>query len=563
MKHIIIVLMLFMPITGCVHYYHTTDIPVYTIDKTSKAEAYLMLSNTEAENGDAGPAIKNLKSAIENDPSSPYLYLKLAQLYGLKQEFKNADKAIDQALKIDPDYIPALYGKADLYSSEGKTKQAIGILKHIVVLNPDSENAYLALALTQYHSEDIKGAQSALKDMIIHIPSSPYSYYYLAKIAVDQKKYKDAIEYYNEAYKVAPDFYTALYEEADVYAYLKEYGNAVKTYNKLIKEGSPDTPVIYEKMGDLYLSEKDYTKAIGSYLKAQSSRSSITLQLKTGIAYVEAKDYKNAEVVFKDIIRSNPDFYRAYYYYGMLLAENRKYDAAINILNKVPEGDPVYPDAVVEIAIIYSDRKDNKSAENTLLPLLKQKPSKDIYNLYASFLAADKNYKGAVSILNTALEKFTDSQSILYHLGVVYDQSGDKTAALSTMHSLLKINENNPDALNYIGYTYAEEGIKLNEAKQLIKKALKIKPDDGYITDSLGWVYYKQGFIKKAIATLVKAVKYSKGDPQILEHLGDAYIKAGDKPKAIISYEAALKNKNINDEKLKKRLQEKLHKLVR
>ena len=96
------------------------------------------------------------------------------------------------------------------------------------------------------------------------------------------------------------------------------------------------------------------------------------------------------------------------------------------------------------------------------------------------------------------------------------------------------------NALNYLGYTYADMGINLDEARQLIEKALQIEPDNGYITDSLGWVYYQKGDYDKAIALLIRAVELSPDDSILLEHLGDAYRQKGDTEKALDAYRRSL-----------------------
>ena len=128
------------------------------------------------------------------------------------------------------------------------------------------------------------------------------------------------------------------------------------------------------------------------------------------------------------------------------------------------------------------------------------------------------------------------------------------------MRLVLKINPDHPQALNYIGYTYAEKGINLDEAEALIKRALELKPDDGYITDSLGWVYFKKGEIEKAVIELEKAHLLAPEDPVIAEHLGDAYASRNLIDKAIIMYERAMKldpKKTELKEKIKKLRKEK------
>jgi Tfp pilus assembly protein PilF len=111
------------------------------------------------------------------------------------------------------------------------------------------------------------------------------------------------------------------------------------------------------------------------------------------------------------------------------------------------------------------------------------------------------------------------------------------------MKKVIALDPENANALNYLGYTYADMGTNLDEAESLIRKALKHKPDDGYITDSLGWVLYKKGLFQEALIYLEKAVKLTADDPIILEHLGDAYLQINDKENALKYYQKSLQLK--------------------
>ena len=95
-------------------------------------------------------------------------------------------------------------------------------------------------------------------------------------------------------------------------------------------------------------------------------------------------------------------------------------------------------------------------------------------------------------------------------------------------------------ALNYLGYTYAERGTNLDEAEDLIKRALKFRPNDGYILDSLGWVYFKKKKFDEALIELEKAWKLAPNDPVIGEHLGDVYVKKNLWEKALKVYRRIL-----------------------
>ncbi len=108
--------------------------------------------------------------------------------------------------------------------------------------------------------------------------------------------------------------------------------------------------------------------------------------------------------------------------------------------------------------------------------------------------------------------------------------------------------------MNYLGYTYAELGTNLDEAEDLIKRAIEHKSNDGYIIDSLGWVYYKKGFYKKAIEFLEEADRLVPDDATILEHLGDANVKVNNLKKSLQYYKKALEKKGENTKALEQKI---------
>jgi tetratricopeptide (TPR) repeat protein len=124
------------------------------------------------------------------------------------------------------------------------------------------------------------------------------------------------------------------------------------------------------------------------------------------------------------------------------------------------------------------------------------------------------------------------------------------------MKVILEINPDHADSLNYIGYTYAEQGIKLDEAMNLIQRALELKPNSGYIIDSLGWVYFQKGLYDEAANHLEKAAKLTPNDPTINEHLGDAYFRKKKYTNALEHYKRALSLKHPKEEDLRKKITE-------
>jgi tetratricopeptide (TPR) repeat protein len=126
------------------------------------------------------------------------------------------------------------------------------------------------------------------------------------------------------------------------------------------------------------------------------------------------------------------------------------------------------------------------------------------------------------------------------------------------MKEVLRLNPDYADALNYIGYSYTERGIHLEEALKMIQKAMELKPNMGYITDSLGWVYFKLGDYERAVIELEKANQLTPDDPIVTEHLADSYFKLSKIQKATELYEKALKLDPKEDqiERLKNKIKE-------
>jgi tetratricopeptide (TPR) repeat protein len=180
----------------------------------------------------------------------------------------------------------------------------------------------------------------------------------------------------------------------------------------------------------------------------------------------------------------------------------------------------------------------------------------DLYLMLASVFENKKAYEKALEVLDQGLKQDQKNVELIFRQGVVLDKMGEKTRSLDRMSKIIEINPNHADALNYIGYTYAEQGIRLDEAMSLIEKALRIKPDSGYIIDSLGWVYFQKGMYDEALKYLEQAASHVPNDPTIMEHLGDAYFKKGMYKKSLEMYEKALTLNHPQGEKLKEKMEE-------
>jgi Flp pilus assembly protein TadD len=112
--------------------------------------------------------------------------------------------------------------------------------------------------------------------------------------------------------------------------------------------------------------------------------------------------------------------------------------------------------------------------------------------------------------------------------------------AEKALQTALTLMPDQPSVLNYLGYSWIDRGINLEEGKALIEKAVAQRPADGYIIDSLGWAYYLTGDYERAVTELEKAIEYTPADPTINEHLGDAYWRVGRRSEAYFQWQRAL-----------------------
>ena len=243
------------------------------------------------------------------------------------------------------------------------------------------------------------------------------------------------------------------------------------------------------------------------------------------------------------------------------LNENKK---AVEQLNKALELNPDNLQARTLLAFLYTAQGEFSLAEIQYELILKQAVKEDpedldVHNLLGQFYFQQRKFDKALEQFKLILEKDSKYKMAKLFIGLVYDEQGLRPQAIKVFKEILAVQPDDADALNALGYIYAESGENLDEAQSLILKALKIDAKNGAYVDSLGWVYFKKGDFKKAREKLEEAIFLTQ-DPIIFDHLGDTYLKLGDKSKAKEAWQKALKIKS-NDEKTVEEIQGKIDKL--
>ncbi|MFW6334445.1 MAG: tetratricopeptide repeat protein, partial [Desulfosalsimonas sp.] len=235
------------------------------------------------------------------------------------------------------------------------------------------------------------------------------------------------------------------------------------------------------------------------------------LSFLAGAAFYTMEDYESALRYFKALEPEDDHYGEAAVYQAIILRKQDKLGQAVGFLESAME-------------------KADESQRLELIPYL------------SAFYQEEGGFRKAEGLLTEGLSREPENAELHYEMGVLYDKMGDTEAAIDKMLFVIEMDPENADALNYLGYTYADQDIRLQEAEALIRQALELDPDNGYFLDSMGWVYYRKGDYEKARQYIERAVDRVSDDPVILEHMGDVYSRLGDMQKALRYYRRAREN---------------------
>jgi tetratricopeptide (TPR) repeat protein len=208
--------------------------------------------------------------------------------------------------------------------------------------------------------------------------------------------------------------------------------------------------------------------------------------------------YELSDATYKQVPREHPDYHAAELGRAEALRRAAKPDAATEVLEQLARDYPTLP-------AVYSALGDLKRQQ--------------------------ENYKDAIVAYDKALE-FTETDALsrwflLYARGISHERLKDWTKAEGDFRAALELNPDQPQVLNYLGYSLVERREKLDEALDMIERAVAARPDSGYIVDSLGWVLYRLGRYDEAVGHMERAVELMPVDPVVNDHLGDVYWAVG------------------------------------
>ncbi len=515
---------------------------------------YATLAETD---GDYISARGYLMKAVRIDPRSAYLNAKMAYLLKEKKEFGEAIKYASVCIEIEPSKPEYRVLAGDLYAAMGEDDKAIDQYEQASKLARENHRIRLLLSTMLIRKGRLEEALKHLDTILEANPEVIIAHYYRGRVNLELKRVPQAEQAFLETLKLNERLEPALFDLGTLYQMAGRDVDAMETYERLLAF-HPQNLNVRERLVSLYMKRglKEKAEREMNTIKGLSQPGGLNRQA-LGLAYLRQGRLDESIEELSLIVSAWPKDYKSRYYLAIAYEEKGETEKAIENFSTIETESDYYFNARIHMAYLLEAEKKLDEAIRTIQEALEKKRDKvELYLVLGSLYESAKDYAKAKEALRHGLDLDGKNTDLLFRLAIILDKDNDKQGCIEMMKRVVDINPEHAEALNYIGYTYAEQGAHLDEALDLVTRALKIKPESGYIIDSLGWIFYQKGNYAQAIKHLQKAVDLMPEDPTISEHLGDAYAKAGRYKDALEHYTKSLSHEPANPEKLKEKISE-------
>jgi tetratricopeptide (TPR) repeat protein len=487
-------------------------------------------------------AAEQYREILRLDPADTEAALWLARLYRLQNEHDKAETVLRGLIARDPENENGVEQFTQLLLDEDKTQEAVSTLQAILQRAPTARlwdllgNAYSQIHDLPHAEEAFRKAAEAQPGEVSHLRG-------LAQVLLSEQKYPEALERYQRLTQMDaddPDNYLRL---AEIYRQMKQLDKAEQNV-LLAKQRAPGNLEVIYYEASIYEAEGRYDDSIHvlsdavAAVKAQSEftpsrrRSLAVLYQQLGQLYRETSNYAAAVNTFEEMLRLGPEEdRRARLMIIDTYREARDIQKALESAGKALESYPKDRAIRVTQALLYGENAQTDQAAAQLRQLLDGTAADfEIHLDLAQVYQEGRRLPEAEQAVHAA-EKIapgpSEKEMAGFMLGAVFERQKKFDQAEVQFQKVLGGNPRNPSVLNYYGYMLADRGIRLDEAADMIKRALAEDPGNAAYEDSLGWAYFKQNKLPEAEEWLRKAAAKQSHDPTILSHLGDMYSKMG------------------------------------
>jgi tetratricopeptide (TPR) repeat protein len=510
------------------------DAPNYPSD----AFFEFLVAEVLLQRGDLDGALK-LFNRLAREMQDPQIARRAVETAIRARAFGPALESATLLLELDPDSTLAREIMAALLANEGDLGRARD--RVATILEKESSRAPVLMQLSHLFSKFPNKAEvlEATRTLIKPYDDLAEAHYALGVAALVAGKVDIAREESDRALERRPAWEFGAVLKAQ--ALRKSAPEEVIPFYRAFVEANPDSIEVRMQLGRELAADRKLAEAREQFREAEKRvKNDPQPAYAIGLLSLQLEDFNDAQVAFTRALKGG---YRepAAVYLGLGQAAEglKKFDEAIAWYKRVESGDWVR--AQLKIATLIA-RQQGLAAGREYLQRIETSTPDDriqVIQVEAQLLRDSKEWKETFAMLAKAVDQYPDSFELRYDYAMAAERL-DKLDILETQ--LRKVMAMKPDyahAYNALGYTLAEKTERLAEAKDLIEKALKLAPEDPFILDSLGWVYYRLGQTQEALKHLQVAYN-SRPDPEIAAHLGEVLWKSGQRDEAQKIWQAAL-----------------------
>jgi tetratricopeptide (TPR) repeat protein len=430
-----------------------------------------------------------------------------------------------------------------------RPEQATELLKRAAG-SPDASgivHAMLGAAYSQMGKNEL--AIASCKKAIVLDPDEFASHQNLFQIYFEAAKFKEALQVLDQAARVKDTDGIFLISLADQYSrYLQlRPTEKIQVQPKVIavldrvSKTKPTDPRIMIKLADGFKASGETKRAEEVYREILKREPNMpTIREKLAELYIRAGDNAKAEAELKKIASDRPTNPQVWFIMGSLLSEQGKFTNAIEYFERAIRLDPTLDAAYFELTSVFLSLDQPEKALKLLEKGRAVLGDGFAIQFYAGLAhSRAKNYPEAVKAMTAAelIAKTSETNRLTpqfyFQLGATHERNKDYGTSEKFFRKCLELSPDFAEALNYLGYMWAERGTNLDEAQRFIARALKAEPDNAAFLDSMAWVLFQKGKFKDALTFMDRAVKLIKEpDATLYDHLGDIHSKLGKKDKA-------------------------------
>jgi tetratricopeptide (TPR) repeat protein len=505
------------------------------------------------ENGEIDKALEAYRKVLNVDPGHSKLASRVAGLLIRQDDFPQAIDILKDAIKANPSNAEPYSQLAFIYAKYlKKTDEAVDYANQAIALNPRDIEAYQRLCEIELAAGEEKKALNAL-DRATKVDSDDAAFWTrLGKLYAailfksDSQPKPDELRGVNDVFKKAAehadDDPSILKDVADYYAASQQLKEAIPLYLRVL-ELQPDDANAREKLASSFILTNQRTKAVDmlEQLIKQHPEKYQPYDLLAQILDDEARSLQRA----KKLDEAKAKFAKVVANYEQSLLINPNRAGTYLRLAELLLGPIKDPGRAVKI-LTEARRRFPGAPEIVYYLALAQREAKQIQQAVATFEEA---------LHEAELDQDTEivNAKFYFNYGATAEQAGLYEKAANLLRKSIALEPANAaEAYNYLGYMWADHNMYLDEAEDMIKRALQIEPDNGSYLDSLGWVEFRKGRFDQALADLLRAAKnMDHEDPVVFEHIGDVYLKLNRVPKALEAWQKAVvldpKNKKLSE----------------